>query len=68
MTLGDFFFRGQVFNLEVLEQFIEDHTVKIVEARPRKLACSNLLHRRLISEAPAICKRRPVNGKAFGIG
>ena len=64
---GNFFFFGEAFNFEFNEQFFEDHSMQIIESGPGDLALTYLVHRRFVSEAPAVGKGDPVDIEVFGL-
>ena len=56
-------FLGQVLDLVLDEQLVEDHAVQRVELRPGQVALAHAVHRRAVAPAPRVGELRPVDGQ-----
>ena len=65
-SVGLFFF-VQPLNFVLFEQVLQDHAIQIVEVGPWNLALPYFVHRRPVSEAPAVGELHPVNIQALGL-
>src|SRR5215472_12431339 len=63
----ELFLFAQSLDLVLLEQFLKDHAMQIVEFGPRNLALAYLVHRRPVCETPAVDEPRPVNIQALDL-
>src|SRR6516164_6726913 len=63
----DLFLFAQPLDFVLLEQVLKDHAMQIVEFGPRNLTLAYFVHRRPVSETPAVGEPRPVNIQVVGL-
>lgn len=61
----DFFFFAQPLDFVLFEQILQDHAIQVVEVGPRNLSSAYFVHRRPITEAPAVGEFHSVNTEAL---
>src|SRR5262252_4644200 len=52
---------------EILQDAVENHSMKMIEVGPGHLARPHKIHLRLVLSAPGVCEFRSVDGEAFSL-
>lgn len=60
--------RAEPFDLELLEQPVENHPVQSVDVGPGQVATTDASHRRAVAGPPCIGEAGPIDPNAFGFG